>query len=302
MGGTLPLMRLGLVMINQEDEDSKLAVPNEQVQLSVERAHISQWSEKDFSSILWPGPEVIQKALLCRETGTQAADLCGGIQVRLAALVGTSSESQLRLGAAPQMPKWQEIDRQDHGDASQITLELDCSDQLLPEFPNRFVAHYDIHLGQSLTLTLTVHNEDKEPFLFEECFDIFFTVGDIKDVTSSNFDQVAFLDGNRGNRKSIHRGELAFVHATDLLFISDGDFVITDPRRRQRIVIETNNSANVTFWTPWLGANETLPRTVCDEWQHFLKIGLGNMGRDAVLIHPGESHIFSVNIEIQNLD
>jgi glucose-6-phosphate 1-epimerase len=170
-----------------------------------------------------------------------------------------------------------------HGADGSVVLEMELAgDAIEPPWPHRFRARHRITIGAALRLEFEVLNAGPDAFTFEEALHAYFDVGDIREVTLSGPDPEP----------------LRFAGLTNRIYPGTSDAcVIHDPVRRRDIVIGKSGSNSTVVWNPWAERASEISDMGNDEWIGMVCVEPANVGADARMLGPGESHTMTVVIE-----
>jgi glucose-6-phosphate 1-epimerase len=166
-------------------------------------------------------------------------------------------------------------------------------------WPHAFRARYEVTIGPTLLLELTISHIGGEPFLFEEALHSYFSVGDVRQATVTGLAGTHYLDKLQGNRELMeHMAPIRIVGETDRIYLNTlGDCVIDDPVLNRRIINTKYNSDTTVLWNPWINKARAMSDFGDDEWPRMLCIETCNVGPFAVTLKPGESHTMTAEIK-----
>ena len=180
----------------------------------------------------------------------------------------------------------------EHGEELRLTFTLAPSDLSRSLGSDNFRVAYEVIVGASLTLRLTVANLGSSPLRFEEALHAYFHVGDIRKISLTGLEDATYLDKTEGMKeKSAPDTPLQFTAETDRVFPENVTPVtIHDPIFNRNITIDKSNSATTVVWNPWRELAVKLPDLPDDAWPHFVCVETANTAQDAIVLEPGESH------------
>ncbi|HMH14844.1 MAG TPA: D-hexose-6-phosphate mutarotase [Edaphobacter sp.] len=182
------------------------------------------------------------------------------------------------------------------GEDLHLTFTL-APTQLSREFGfDHFRLAFQLTIGRSLTMQLTVANEAEAPLVFEEALHTYFAVGDVREVTVSGLEPTGFVDKTDNmTEKPAANAPLTFAGATDRVYPNTGaTCVIHDkPNKRDITIAKTNSNTTVVF-NPWKDLVDMGP----DEWQKMLCVETVNAAVNAITLGSGESHTMEAHIAV----
>jgi glucose-6-phosphate 1-epimerase len=189
------------------------------------------------------------------------------------------------------------------GDDLHITLTLAPSEQSRALGFDNFKLAYQLVLGETLTMRLTVANEDGEPLHFEEAFHTYFAVGDATLVGITGLADVEYLDKtDHFLRKTQIDPVIKYTSETDRPYLNTKATVtLEDPTLRRRIVVAKKNSDTTVIWNPWIELSAKLADMADDGWRRMACIETANAADNALTLAPGATHTMECHISIESL-
>jgi glucose-6-phosphate 1-epimerase len=186
------------------------------------------------------------------------------------------------------------------GDRLHLTFTLGPSDLSRSLGFDNFRAAYEVIVGSTLTLRLTVANLAAAPLHFEEALHAYFAVGDVRRTTLTGLESALFRDKTDGMReKTGPAGPLHFTGETDRVYPANTASVLIHDTVNQRVVtVEKTNSATTVVWNPWSELAAKLADMADDAWPCFVCVETANTASDAITLQPGESHFMQVVVNI----
>jgi glucose-6-phosphate 1-epimerase len=155
-------------------------------------------------------------------------------------------------------------------------------------------AAYEVTVGDTLSLRLTVANAGAEPLHFEEALHAYFAVGDIRQTTLTGLESALFRDKTDALReKHAPAGPLGFAAETDSVFPANtASITIHDAAGHRTITVEKTNSATTVVWNPW----SELADLPDDAWPNFVCVETANTATDAITLQPNQSRAMTALI------
>lgn len=153
---------------------------------------------------------------------------------------------------------------------------------------------YQLTIGHTLTMQLTVGNDSAAPLLFEEALHSYFSVVDIHEVTVTGLEPTPFRDKTDDMReKPAAHAPISFTGETDRVYANTkATCVIHDAGGRRTITIAKQNSDTTVVWNPW----KAMPDMAADEWHEMLCIETVNAAVNAVTLPAGKTHTMQARI------
>jgi glucose-6-phosphate 1-epimerase len=161
---------------------------------------------------------------------------------------------------------------------------------------DRFRVAFQVTIGRSLTMQLTVANDADTPLVFEEALHTYFAVDDVHEVTLTGLEPTAFVDKTDNmTAKPAANAPLTFASATDRLYPNTAaTCVIHDTLARREITIEKTNSNTTVVFNPW----KAMADMGDDQWHEMLCVETVNAAANAITLAPGASHTMQAHISV----
>jgi glucose-6-phosphate 1-epimerase len=162
---------------------------------------------------------------------------------------------------------------------------------------DNFRVAYQLTIGRTLTMQLTVANDADAPLLFEEALHTYYAVGDVREVSVTGLESTAFVDktDNMQQKPAAH-APLTFVSATDRVYPNtDAACVLHDAAGRRRITVEKTGSDTTVVFNPWKELADMGP----DEWPEMLCVETVNAAANAITLAPGKTHTMQAHISVE---
>lgn len=173
-----------------------------------------------------------------------------------------------------------------------LTLRLDSSDATRAHWPHEFVLRHRITLGAKLDMQLEVENISDAPIRFEEALHTYLAVSDVRQVTVTGLEGVAYLDKVDGLQRKVQAAEpITIVGETDRIYLNTRTAcVLDDPGLSRRIVVEKSDSDATVVWNPWIAKAKAMSDFGDDEWPAMICIETANVGDSAITLAAGATH------------
>jgi len=167
---------------------------------------------------------------------------------------------------------------------------------------DHFHVVYQLTIGASLTMQLTVGNDAKAPLVFEEALHTYYTVGDIHRTTITGLDATSYLDKMDNFTRKTQQGAILMTGPTDRVYLDTAaTCVIHDPANQRRIIVEKKNSDTTVVWNPWQSGTEKLADMEPREWQTFAAVETVNAATNTITLAPGDAHTMLTHVSIETL-
>jgi glucose-6-phosphate 1-epimerase len=165
---------------------------------------------------------------------------------------------------------------------------------------DKFRAAYEVTIGDTLSLRLTVANAGDKPLRFEEALHSYFAVGDVRQTTLTGLESALYRDKTDAmQEKHAPAGPLGFTAETDSVFPANiAPVTIHDSAGKRTIQVEKTNSATTVVWNPWATLAAKLADLPDDAWPEFVCVEAANTATDSITLQPGETHAMQILIAV----
>jgi len=187
------------------------------------------------------------------------------------------------------------------GDRLQLTFVLGATDLSASLGFTGFRVAFELLLGRTLTMRLTVANFGEGQFKFEEALHAYFGVGDVRQAAITGLESSPYLDKRDDNQtKTTPAGPLQLTAWTDRVFPENTSAAtIFDPANHRKIYIEKQHSATTVVWNPWPEGSAPLADLGPEEWPKFLCVEVANTAADAIILEPGQTHTTVMSVAVE---
>ena len=162
---------------------------------------------------------------------------------------------------------------------------------------DHFRLAFQVTIGRTLTMKLTVANEAKVPLVFEEAMHTYFAVGDVHEVSVTGLEDTAYIDktDNFAVKPGTH-APLTFTGFTDRVYNhTKATCIVHDGLGKRRIIIAKENSDTTVVFNPW----KAMPDLGVDEWHELICVETVNASESPVRLDPGTTHTMRAHISVE---
>jgi glucose-6-phosphate 1-epimerase len=162
---------------------------------------------------------------------------------------------------------------------------------------DHFALAYQLTIGRSLTMQLTVANRATTPLVFEEALHTYYHVIDVHEATVTGLEPTPFIDKTDNMReKPAANAPLTFTGATDRVYENTvATCVIHDPLAKRNIIVAKTNSDTTVVFNPW----KEMPDLGPDEWHEMLCVETVNAAANAITLAPNGTHTMQAHITVE---
>jgi len=159
-----------------------------------------------------------------------------------------------------------------------------------------------VSFGTTLHMNLQVSLPDSaaDRKCFEAALHTYFSVSDIHAVSIQGLESNGYIDKVGGTTPRLASGEaIRFSSELDRVYQdTDATCVLQDPGFHRSIAVEKTNSKSTVVWNPWIAKSARMADFGDDEWQEMLCIETANVGENAIILAPSESHSMTATISV----
>ena len=164
---------------------------------------------------------------------------------------------------------------------------------------DNFQVAYELVIGSTLRLRLSVANNGTEPLVFEEALHSYFNVADIHATRLEGLESALYLDKTDGMKEKETPGDALVIEAEmDRVFPENvASVTILDGKRQ--VTVDKSNSATTVVWNPWETKAAGLKDLEPGSWTRFVCVETANTGVDRITLPPGEVHTMQAEVYVQ---
>lgn len=162
---------------------------------------------------------------------------------------------------------------------------------------DHFRLAYQLILGRTLTMQLTVANDAAAPLVFEEALHSYYSVVDIHEVTVTGLEPTPFSDKTDNMReKPAAHAPIVFTGETDRVYANTtATCIIHDAAGRRHITVAKQNSNTTVGWNPW----KAMPDMGPDEWHEMVCVETVNAAANTITLPAGKAHTMQTHISVE---
>ncbi|MEO0650701.1 MAG: D-hexose-6-phosphate mutarotase [Planctomycetota bacterium] len=178
-------------------------------------------------------------------------------------------------------------------------LELEDSEATRAQWPHAFRLRFEARAAARLELALEVTNTGEAPFEYEAALHTYFAVADATRALVHGLEGAAYLDKPTGFSERRQGPEpIRFEGEVDRVYESNASTTrIEDPASGRTVEIAKSGSQSTIVWNP--GPERGLAMgDLGEDWQRFVCVESGNVGRDRRTLAPGASERLEVRVTL----
>jgi glucose-6-phosphate 1-epimerase len=167
---------------------------------------------------------------------------------------------------------------------------------------DHFRLAFQLKIGRTLTMELTVVNDANVPLVFEEALHTYYAVADIHEVAVDGLDGVTYLDKNDNFQSKVQHGAIVISEPTDRVYLNTtSTCVLHDAGNKRRITVAKTGSNTTVVWSPWESGALKLLDLDPTEWHEFIAVETVNAAANAVTLAPGGRHAMQAHVSVEGV-
>ena len=156
---------------------------------------------------------------------------------------------------------------------------------------------YEVTVGETLTMSLSLRNTGSEPRLVEAALHTYLAVHDVTASVLTGLEGAEYTeDGASGQ---VQPGPLRATGPIDRIYRSEAPVRVTDPGNDRTIVVRGTSSPTTIVWNPWAGGASQIADLADDEFASFVCVETAAARQDAPVIEPGASWAMSATLAVE---
>ena len=188
------------------------------------------------------------------------------------------------------------------GENLHMTLTLGPSEVSRSLGYDNFRLAYQLTIGRTLTMQLTVANDATVPLVFEEALHTYYAVADIHEVSLNGLEGVTYLDKNDNLQSKVQHGAITITEPTDRVYLNTtSPCVLHDTGSKRKITIAKAGSNTTVVWNPWESGAAKLPDLDPTEWHEFLAVETVNAAANVITLAPGAQHVMEAHVSVEDV-
>jgi len=262
-------------------------------ELYLHGAHLCRWQPRgQRNPVLWMSEQSRFEA---------GAPIRGGVPICFPWFGPKSGDPSAPAHGIARISRWN-LERaavEPDGDAI-ICLGLACGPATSPHLRHGYAVAFEIRLGSTLSMALSVTNPGEAPVTFEEALHTYLAVGDVRRAAVEGLEGASYVDKvDGGRRKTQGANPVAIDSETDRLYLdTEAEALLTDPVCGRRIRVAKTGSRSTVVWNPWVAKSRAMPDFGDDEWPGMICVETANAADNAVTLPAHTSHVMTAAISI----
>lgn len=180
---------------------------------------------------------------------------------------------------------------------TKVVLQL-CSDADTKKYWNHdFCADLTVIIGKTLTVNLKITNTSEIPFDYTTALHTYYNVSSVEEITIEGLQYTKYYNQLDGEKYFQDTSLLEIKKAETRHYLeTESKCIINDPVFRRRLKVAKAGSKVTTIWNPGEETCTKISDIPDDGYQSFVCIEAVNSFDDVITLSPGELHVTSAFI------
>jgi glucose-6-phosphate 1-epimerase len=167
---------------------------------------------------------------------------------------------------------------------------------------DNFRLAYQVTIGRTLTMQLTVANDAATPLVFEEALHTYYAVSDIHEVSVTGLEGVTYLDKTDGLKEKKQQGAIVITEPTDRVYLNTASTcTIHDAGSKRRINIAKTGSNTTVVWNPWESGAAKIADLDPTEWHEYIAVETVNAAANTITLPQGATHVMQAHVTVDDI-
>jgi len=251
--------------------------------IALQGAHIWAYTPKDKSDLLW-----VSEASYFEEGKT----IRGGIPVCFPWFGKHATDASLPQHGFARTSLWKLVKEVVQADGSTLVrLELRETAQSLKLWPYKFTLTLDVHIADSLSITMSIKNADEKAFEVGTALHTYLHISDVEDVNIDGLQNTSYFDALTQSTQ-IQKDPLQIDKEIDRVYTVSNRVSMSD--KHHTINIEPQGSNTLVVWNPWKKKSASMGDMTKDGYKTMLCLETANAREDVRVVKPQETHVMGV--------
>lgn len=247
-------------------------------------AHVTGWTPTGEDPVLW---------LSSASSFAPGVPIRGGIPLCFPWFGPRAGDPEAPSHGYARLVPWTLTAASDDDEGTVLTFRLAVpADHAVADFEG-LQADYEVRVGRSLTVVLTVTCTGDTPVTFEEAQHTYLQVRDVESTTVSGLEDAGYHDKAAASPADARRPAagvpLVPSGQVDRVYLGTTTPVSVDDGERTLVVTKTG-SASTVVWSPGAEVAGRVADIAAGEWRQMVCVETCNVGDAALTLAPGESH------------
>ena len=188
------------------------------------------------------------------------------------------------------------------GEDLHLTFTLAPSDLSRSLGFDNFRLAFQLTIGRTLTMQLTVANDAPTPLIFEEALHTYYAVTDIHEITVTGLEGVTYLDKVDDFKSKVQQGAITITQQTDRVYLNTtSPCIVHDTAGKRRIHVAKTGSDTTVVWNPWETGAQKIADLDPTEWHEFVAVETVNAAANTITLPSKATHVMQAQVTVENV-
>ncbi|ACZ22120.1 aldose 1-epimerase-like enzyme [Sanguibacter keddieii DSM 10542] len=255
-------------------------------------AHVTAWTPAGEDPVLW---------LSSASAFEPGVPVRGGIPICFPWFGARDGHPEAPAHGYARRTVWTLVGAHDDHETTVLRLALAApADPALADLSG-LDALYEVRVGRTLDVALTVTSTRDVPVRFEEAQHTYLRVLDVEATAVHGLEEVAYLDKTAAAGTDPHRtpegAPLVPSGQVDRVYLgTSGPVQVVDAARTVRVT--KSSSQSTVVWSPGAEVAAGMRDMGPGEWREMVCVESANVGEHAVVLEPGRPHTLGSSYEV----
>jgi glucose-6-phosphate 1-epimerase len=244
-------------------------------------AHVMSWKPVDEDEVLYLSPDAVFR---------EGMAIRGGIPVCWPWFNAHPTNPEMPSHGIARTRFWEMLDCGESADG--VVFKFGMSEGI-------WNASLTVKAGAELEVILETRNPNEIPIVVSGALHSYFAVSDIEQVRLVNLEGATYLETVGSPAERVQKGAVHFRSEVDSIYESPSRVLLVDDLSGRTILVEKSGSPSTVVWNPWMEKSLTMVDLPDDGYRKFCCIEAAIANDKAVIVMPGESHVLSTRISVE---
>ncbi|MGJ8677027.1 MAG: D-hexose-6-phosphate mutarotase [Akkermansiaceae bacterium] len=250
--------------------------------IALHGAHVTDYTPKSSESVIFTSSKAIYRA---------GKAIRGGIPICWPWFNAHPTNHDLPAHGYARTSFWVLESVSEHKAGTSLILSLP------PKGESGLSASLEIHIGKSLSLTLTTTNDGVAPETYSEALHSYFCVDDSRQTLVHGLEGSSYIDTVGTETIRTQDGAVDFPDEVDRIYLSDVRTIIEDKLSARQITISKTGSDSTIVWNPGISKGSAMADLDSSEISKFVCVESGNAREQSITLAPGACHSIHLHIK-----
>ena len=249
--------------------------------IALHGAHVMSWKPLDEEEVLYFSPDAVFR---------EGKAIRGGIPVCWPWFNAHPTNPEMPSHGIARTRFWEMVEASES--VGGVILKFEMSEGI-------WHASLTVKAGAELEVNLETQNPNEIPIVVSGALHSYFAISDIEQVRVVNLEGADYLDTVGTPTQRTQKGAVGFSGEVDSIYDSSSSVLLVDDLSGRTILIEKSGSPSTVVWNPWAEKSAAMGDMPDEGYRKFCCVEAAIANDKAVIVLPGESHVLSTRISVE---